>query len=190
MRPFNVNNIICINLKQHNLFQIFSISEWYNFDFEILANLKDEVSEQPGEFTGKIWIDLETSEIFAYEFRKLFHEYIVKSGVQKKYWPKKIDIRTFYDGLGVDEILSLGKMRSINTPKIIKDTKTYNMYRYYIERGWDIKNESLDRIIEDNEKRIREKNLLKLKDLLEQAIEMEEYEMAAELRDIINSNTF
>lgn len=185
MRIFNLNNFICINLKQKSLFQIFSISEWYNLDFEVLAELKSNLIDLPGEFTGKIWIDLEYMEVIAYEHKSLFYEYIERGGSQKKYWPLKIYIKEDYDGLGVDEIEDLKAMMPIKTPKITKDRKSFALYKYYIEKGWDIKNESIDKALIRYENISLRETIKKLKLELDLALEVEDYEKAARIRDKI-----
>ena len=182
MRVFNASNIICINLNQHTLFQIFSISEWYNLDFEVLVELKGDILDQPGKFNGKIWIDLEFMEIIAYQYKSLSLE--TNDNGEKNY-KLKIDIKGDYDASTIDIVKKLEKMSPIKTPKIIKDKRTFTLYKYFIKKGYNIQNDAMDTSIDKYENKLLKENIKKLKQELEISVQNEDYERAAEIRDLL-----
>ena len=175
MKSFNINNIICINLKQHSYYEIFLISEWYNLDFEILIELDLESSNNPNNFNGKIWINLELMEIIAYEYTYYDDE---KTPIIK------IDIKNEYI-VFFDDISVLGDMKPVKTPKLVRDQRTYTLYKFYLNKGYNIQNDALDIIIDKFEKKMELKSLKDMENLLKESIESENYEKAAELRDMI-----
>jgi len=182
MRVFNVSNIICINLNQHTLFQIFSISEWYNLDFEVLVELKGDILDEPGKFNGRIWIDLESMEIIAYQYKSLVFEINEK---EEKEYPLKMDIKGDYENFSNVEVKKLEKVSPIKTPKIIKDKRTFTLYKYFIKKGYNIKNDAMDTAIDKYESKLIKDNIKKLKQELEIAVQNEDYEKAAEIRDLL-----
>lgn len=186
MRIFNISNIICINLNQHSLFQIFSVSEWYNLDFEVLVELKDDVLDEPGKFNGRIWIDLESMEIIAYQYKSLVFETNEKG---EKEYPLKMDIKGDYESFGVVEVKKLEKITPIKTPKIIKDKRTFTLYKYFIKKGYNIQNDAMDASIDKYENKLLKENIKKLKHELEITVQNEHYEKAAEIRDLLKKLT-
>lgn len=184
MRVFNVSNIICINLNQHTLFQIFSISEWYNLDFEVLVELKGDILDEPGKFNGRIWIDLESMEIIAYQYKSLVFEINEK---EEKEYPLKMDIKGDYENFSNVEVKKLEKVSPIKTPKIIKDKRTFTLYKYFIKKGYNIKNDAMDTAIDKYESKLIKENIKKLKQELEIAVQNEDYEKAAEIRDLLKN---
>jgi len=87
-------------------------------------------------------------------------------------------------------------MKVVSTPKIKKDEATISVYKLAIENGYDLSIRSLDEKIGiDNDyvlvttasEKVNQIPNDKLERLMLEAVEDEDYELAARLRDQINS---
>ena len=134
MADFNIDKVVCLNLKTMDLKQIFSISETYSWDFEVLLNDKNTGS-------NKLYVETTTGEVIGME-EQLMCKYTNKLHdpqfmVFSKFSPvtKKI-----YD--------RLKNMKPVKVPKVPKTERSLNTYLYLLEKGYDIRMVSFDRYIE------------------------------------------
>lgn len=134
MADFNIDKVVCLNLKTMDLKQIFSISETYSWDFEVLLNDKKTGS-------NKLYVETTTGEVIGME-EQLMCKYTNKLHdpqfmVFSKFSPvtKKI-----YD--------RLKNMQPVKVPKVPKTERSLNTYLYLLEKGYDIRMVSFDRYIE------------------------------------------
>lgn len=186
MTPFDIERIICINVKQHNESQLFAISRKYDIDFPALVDIKRESGNLPNSNTGKIWIDLNMQIIIAYESISIHQTYIEKGGVRKAHYPKVFNmVFEDYDAVGYYDLLK--SITPIKTPKFTKTDENLIFYTYYIGKGYDLKIESFDRALSGELKPVKEKKLSidELTHMMNSAVENEEYELAAKYRDQI-----
>ena len=173
MADFNIDKVICINLKTMDLRQIFSIAETYSWGFEVLVSDKNTGS-------NKLYIESDTGEVIGME-EQLMCKYTNKLHdpqfmVFNKFSPvsKKI-----YD--------RLKNMQPVKVPKVPKTERSINAYLYFLEKGYDIRMVSFDRYIEslrnkqseDNEVLITEDlSKLRRKDLqslIDDALDRKDY---------------
>jgi len=134
MADFNIDKVVCLNLKTMDLKQIFSISETYSWDFEVLLNDKKTGST-------KLYVESNTGEVIGMEeqlwckYTNKFHD--PQFMVFSKFSPvtKKI-----YD--------RLKNMQPVKVPKVPKTERSLNTYLYLLEKGYDIRMVSFDRYIE------------------------------------------
>lgn len=134
MADFNIDKVVCLNLKTMDLKQIFSISETYSWDFEVLLNDKNTGS-------NKLYVETTTGEVIGME-EQLMCKYTNKLHdpqfmVFSKFSPvtKKI-----YD--------RLKNMKPVKVPKVPKTERSLNTYLYLLEKGFNIRMVSFDRYIE------------------------------------------
>ena len=144
MADFNIDKVICLNLKTMDLKQIFSISETYSWDFEVLLNDKKTGS-------NKLYVESDTGEVIGME-EQLWCKYTNKLHDPKfmvfsKFSPvtKKI-----YD--------RLKNMKPVTVPKVPKTERSLNTYLYLLEKGYDIRMVSFDRYIESLRNKQSENN--------------------------------
>lgn len=192
-RNYNIDNIVCFNLRLPNS-QIFAICQHYNIDF------LEVVSHRYDERINKIWIEKETSEFVAcilcvkneYDRSQRVEEYFYVN--EKTLIPKKV----------IDKLKST---KPVKTPKVPKTKKNIKNYILYNKMGYEISIPSFDKYVENtyidsyDDESEEEKNVVieeedgeeysevtieNLQKMLDKAIEIEDYESAAELRDVIN----
>ena len=144
MADFNIDKVVCLNLKTMDLKQIFSISETYSWDFEVLLNDKKSGS-------NKLYVESNTGEVIGME-EQLMCKYTNKLHdpqfmVFSKFSPvtKKI-----YD--------RLKNMKPVTVPKVPKTERSLNTYLYLLEKGYDIRMVSFDRYIESLRNKQSENN--------------------------------
>ena len=144
MADFNIDKVVCLNLKTMDLKQIFSISETYSWDFEVLLNDKKTGS-------NKLYVETTTGEVIGME-EQLMCKYTNKLHdpqfmVFSKFSPvtKKI-----YD--------RLKNMQPVKVPKVPKTERSLNTYLYLLEKGYDIRMVSFDRYIESLRNKQKENN--------------------------------
>ena len=134
MSLFNINKVICLNLKAMDQRQAFIASRVFSIDFEVLLTYKKQNCL-------KLWICQEIGMTIAFEqqdvnkftgelLEKEFHFFPEVCPVTKK------------------EHDRVTKMKPIVIPKVSKNDDTLNSYLFYLEKGYDIKMPSLDRKIE------------------------------------------
>lgn len=144
MADFNIDKVVCLNLKTMDLKQIFSISETYSWDFEVLLNDKKTGS-------NKLYVESNTGEVIGMEeqlwckYTNKFHD--PRFMVFSKFSPvtKKI-----YD--------RLKNMKPVKVPKVPKTERSLNTYLYLLEKGYDVRMVSFDRYIESLRNKQSENN--------------------------------
>jgi hypothetical protein len=192
---FDRENIICINVRSHDLKQLFAISEKYFLDFEVMVELKKMATNLPGQFTGKIWIDLRLNYMIATEVKSDYDLVPKKDGVGYDIvYANRLMIficpgasEKFYspiDGQEIEILKNIPQIKPVSANK-----KSMPAYKKYISMGYDIRMESFERILSSigKDKDIEDMSLKELGRLMREAVEDEKYELAAKLRDRINS---
>jgi hypothetical protein len=134
MSLFNINKVICLNLKAMDQRQLFITSTTLSIDFEVLLKYKNQRCL-------KLWICQETSMTVAFEQQDV-----------NKFTGELLD-KEFYFFPEVCPVTKkehdrVTKMKPIVIPKVSKNDDTLNSYLFYLEKGYDIKMPSLDRKIE------------------------------------------
>ena len=170
-RKYDHNNIVCVNMKSDNA-QIFALCQFYKLDFINVMSYKDE------DDVTKVWFEKETGECFAFEY---------KSG---EYYPFTINERSLIPR----NIKSKISHKPVNTPKIKKTPDNIEAYIKYTDMGFHIGIPGFDKIIEkgwtketlSDDIGLASFSIKDLEMLLEKAVEDEDYESAAEIRDAIN----
>ena len=187
METLKIENLICINVQSDNE-HLFAVARSYNLDFELLVNLKEGKSSYDNK-VSKVWIDKVSFDIISLifiidEFKRF------KKQVQDDY-----GFRICVD-MSEDQILKVRKMKPVSTPKIKKDELTIFLYKTHIENGYDLSIRSLDEkigidndyvLVTTESEKTNQIPTDKLEKLMLEAVEDEDYELAARLRDQINS---
>jgi Tfp pilus assembly protein PilZ len=120
---FDINKVICINVKSLNEQQLFSISENFRINFEILVEIKKE------DYCQKIWLQKSGDWVIAYTTKDRPDEIIVSY----KFLPMTKKQRQ-----------QIENIKPIATPKMPTDDSCLNSYQYYLNKGYDIKTKFLD----------------------------------------------
>lgn len=178
MHQFDIDNVVMINVRSHNLTQLFYISEYFNFNFEKLVNYKNLSGDKPGDFTGKIWIDTKLSILIGVEYIHIFGDFVKRGESMKYIYPKKIETYENY-AIGLNELEIMKKIQPIKTPKRPNNLDSFFTYKSLLERGYDIKDSYY-------ESKMVSSKIHYLNNKLSECLEVENYEMAAEIRDQIN----
>lgn len=178
MSEFDMDNIIMINVKSHNLTQLFYICENLNLNFEKLANYKKLSGDKPGDFTGKVWIDTKLSILIGVEYIHMFGDFVKRGDSMKYIYPKRIETYENY-AIGLNELEIMRKIQPIKTPKRPNNLDSFFTYKSLIEKGYDLKDYYY-------ESKMVNTKIHHLKNKLSECLEIENYEMAAEIRDQIN----
>jgi len=125
---FDINKVICINLKSHNEKQLKAISEVYKLDFNALITIKD--------CSSKIWVEAGGDYVIAFS---------VKSGdgtpeVSDKFCP-----------ITKRERDALLKITPIKTPKMPKTTKVVDtkVVDTKADNNVEVSNVTIDDLIPD-----------------------------------------
>ena len=185
MKFFNVSDVICINLKSASLEDLFAISIVYDFDFEGLVRWKQTIdriwfvekgknSGVTGTIEGIYYVY--SGVAFSHKLGK--NQQICVSGQ----FVGKIELEKRDDAL---------RVLPLKVPKIPTSDSIINLYSEYKKMGLDLKIEKFDRMITKViEVEILEDNLNKISEyqfLLDEALEIEDYETASVMRDKINN---
>jgi len=187
METLKIENLICINIQSNNE-HLFAISRFYNLDFELLVKLKEGKSNYDYK-VSKVWIDKVSFDIVSLIF---IIDAVRKS---KKSIEEDFGFRICVD-MSEDQILKVKKMKQVSTPKIKKDELTIFLYKQHIENGYDLSIRSLDEkigidndyvLVTTESEKTNQIPTGKLEKLMLEAVEDEDYELAARLRDQINS---
>ena len=187
METLKIENLICINIQSNNE-HLFAISRFYNLDFELLVKLKEGKSNYDYK-VSKVWIDKVSFDIVSLIF---IIDAVRKS---KKSIEEDFGFRICVD-MSEDQILKVKKMKQVSTPKIKKDELTIFLYKQHIENGYDLSIRSLDEkigidndyvLVTTESEKTNQIPTDKLEKLMLEAVEDEDYELAARLRDQINS---
>jgi hypothetical protein len=172
-RRYDPSNIVCINAKS-TLEQLFAICIENDIDFVEPAGFI--LSNNHLSFT-KIWYEKGTSELAAYEF---------VDGIYEQF---EINDKCL---IPRDALRKMSR-KTINTPKIKSSYKAAKAYQRVTAMGFELDIPKLSRFDfeRDIEKESKDIDLdvfsiEDLQNLLDAAIENEDYESAAELRDAIN----
>jgi hypothetical protein len=189
MKTLKIENLICINLQSNNE-HLFAVARSYDLDFELIIKLK-EGKDIYSDKVSKLWIDVVSYEVVAGIFIVDLYKKFKKSDQE--------DLGFFHSNdfkLTEDEVSVIKKMKVVSTPKIKKDEATISVYKLAIENGYDLSIRSLDEKIGiDNDyvlvttasEKVNQIPNDKLERLMLEAVEDEDYELAARLRDQINS---
>lgn len=170
-RKYDPNNIICVNLKSDTA-QIFSICQFYKLDFITVMSYKEENDVTKG------WFEKETGECFAFEYKNgEYYPFIIN---ERSLIPRNIEYKI--------------SRKAVNTPKIKKTPDNIDAYIEFEEMGYYIGIPGFDKIIEKGYTKetlsddigLESFSIKDLEILMEKAVEDEDYESAAELRDVIN----
>ena len=170
-RKYDSNNIVCVNLKS-DLAQIFSLCQFYELDFVTIMSYKEE------EDVIKAWFEKKTGECYAFEYVSGLYEHFTIN--ERCLIPRDIKYKI--------------SRKPVNTPKIKKTPDNIEAYMKYTDMGFNIGIPGFDKIIEKGYTKetisddigLASFSIKDLEMLLEKAIEDEDYESAAELRDAIN----
>jgi hypothetical protein len=134
MADFNIDKVICLNLKTMDLKQIFSISETYSWDFEVLLNDKKTGS-------NKLYVESDTGEVIGME-EQLWCKYT------NKLHDPKFMVFSKFSPVTKKTYDRLKNMQPVKVPKVPKTERSLNTYLYLLEKGYDIRMVSFDRYIE------------------------------------------
>jgi len=170
MEALNLDNVICVNLKSLNNEQLFAICVEYGLDFKLQMNFKkDNIL--------KNWVELSTKDKFI----------LVKLTSDTLY--------TDYRLVG-EQREAIKQIKPIKTPKIRKTPETLRLYKLYVEQGYDLYIPSLDQklglgktyeLVSDGKVELKQVSKSELENLMQEAVAEENYELAASLRDQLNS---
>ena len=152
--------------------QIFSICQFYKLDFITVMSYKEE------DDVTKAWFEKKTGECYAFEYISGIYETFTIN--ERSLIPRDIKYKI--------------SRKPVNTPKIKKTQDNIEAYIKYTDMGFHIGIPAFDKIIEkgwtketlSDDIGLASFSIKDLEMLLEKAIEDEDYESAAELRDAIN----
>ena len=173
MEALNLDNVICINLKSVNNEQLFAICEEYGLDFSIQVECKNNN-------ILKEWILLDDVRTG-----------LIQETIDCIHWNSSLNFKD----LGV-QIDIIRKIKPIKTPKIKKTPETLRKYKLFVEQGCDLYIPSLDQklglgktyeLVSESKVELNQISKSKLEILMQEAVSEENYELAASLRDQINS---
>lgn len=134
---FHRDRVICISLKSHNEQQLFSIAEKYALSFEVLVQMKAD------GFT-KIWVESSGNFVIACIHKDYTDWFIVKDN---------------FDPMSEQDSDFLKKIKQVKVPKMPKTEVAKNNYKAFLNEGYNIKIESMER------PRRRKKKLIEVLDL-------------------------
>jgi hypothetical protein len=120
---FDRDRVICISLKSHNEQQLFSIAEKYAISFEVLVEMKAD------GFT-KIWVESGGNFVIACIHKDYPDWFIVKDN---------------YDPMSEQDSDFLKKIKQVKVPKLPKTEVAKNNYKVFLNEGYNIKIESMER---------------------------------------------
>jgi hypothetical protein len=134
MADFNIDKVVCINLKNMDLRQIFSISETYSWDFEVLVADKNTGS-------NKLYVLTDTGDVIGME------EQLMCKYTNKLHEPQFM-VFTEFSPVTKKIYDRLKNMKPVKVPKVPKTERSINTYLRLLEKGYDIRMPSFDRYIE------------------------------------------
>lgn len=169
-RKYDPNNIVCVNLKSDTA-QIFALCQFYKLDFITTMSYKEE------DDVVKAWFEKGTGECYAFEYVNGLYEHFTIN--ERCLIPRDIKYKI--------------SRKPVNTPKIKKTPDNIEAYIEYTKMGYYIGIPGFDKIIEKGYTKetlsddigIASFSIKDLEMLLEKAVEDEDYESAAEIRDAI-----
>lgn len=144
MADFNIDKVVCLNLKTMDLKQIFSISETYSWDFEVLLNDKKTGS-------NKLYVESNTGEVIGME-EQLWCKYT------NKFHDPRFMVFNNFSPVTKKIYDRLKNMQPVKIPKVPKTERSLNTYLYLLEKGYDIRMVSFDRYIESLRNKQSENN--------------------------------
>lgn len=187
METLKIENLICINIQSDNE-HLFAVSRFYNLDFELLVKLKEGKSGYDYK-VSKVWIDKVSFDIVSLIFIIDTFKRFKKDIQEEQGFRTCVNIKE-------DQLLDIKRMKPVSIPKIKKDELTIFLYKTHIENGYDISIRSLDEkigidrdyiLVTTESEKVNKIPSDKLERLMLEAVEDEDYELAARLRDQINS---
>lgn len=167
-RKYDPSNIICINTNYTNE-QLFSVCIKSKLDFIEVVGFIENNSHLS---ITKVWYEKETSELVAYEYVDNSNEYFEIN--ESCLIPR-------------DAIHKMSR-KSINTPRLKVTEDVIFEYKRIKKNGFDINISKLEKFFLEEESLDITMDLFSieyLNNLLQVALESEDYESAAEIRDII-----
>jgi len=189
MKTLKIENLICINLQSNNE-HLFAVARLYDLDFELIIKLKEGNGIYPDK-VSKLWVDVVSYEVVAGIFVVDIYKNLKKEDQENLGFFHSNDFK-----LTDDEVSAIKKIKVVSTPKIKKDEETISIYKMAIENGYDLSIRSLDEkigidndylLVETGSERVSDISIAKLEKMMLEAVEDEDYELAARLRDQINS---
>lgn len=170
MEALNLDKVICINLESLNNEQLFAICVEYGLEFKLQMDFKKDN-------LLKNWVELSTNDRFILV---------------------KLTSDTLYSDYRLmdEQREAIRKIKPIKTPKIRKTPETLRLYKLYVEQGYDLYIPSLDQklglgktyeLVSESKVELNQISKSKLEILMQEAVSEENYELAASLRDQINS---
>jgi hypothetical protein len=180
-RKYDPSNIVCINAKS-SLEQIFSVCVNYNIDFtEVMFFLENNTNVN----INRVWFEKETSVLVAYNYI-----YTIASSFMTSEDRFEINPSCLIPKPAITKM----NRKPVPTPKLKVNQNSLNEYLKANDEGFFINIPKFERVLEsgmdiEEEKEIIDLDMFdvdELKDLLKTAVEDEDYESAAALRDAIN----
>jgi len=173
-RKYDPSNIVCINASSGRE-QIFSVCVSNDIDFGCVMYF---LENNPSTNITRVWFEKKTSELVAYNYVSSPYEYFEIN--PSCLIPK--------------EAINKASKKPVPTPKLKVNQKSIEAYQKANKEGYYIDIPKFERVLEsgfDDENESAEIDLdvfdvEELKTLLQAALEDEDYESAAVLRDTIN----
>lgn len=162
-RKYDQSNIICLNTN-YTFEQLFAICVKNELDFLEIAGFIENNSHIN---ITRVWYEKVTTDLVAYEFLNKQEEYFEVNE---------------YSLIPRDAILKMSR-KPVPVPKIKITEKVIIEYNRVKDFGFDINIPKLEKSIDQSDVDLL--SIEDLNDLLEKALETEDYESAAEIRDII-----
>lgn len=168
-RKYDPSNIVCINARSTNE-QIFAVCVFNDIEYAHVASFIDANSHVD---MTRVWFEKGTSELVAFEYPQGIYE--------------RFEINE--DCLIPREAIRRMNRKPTPTPRIKVTQESVDAYRNAIDMGFDLDIPKLERAlcsdIEEDDIDMVSVTVEDLKDLLQAAVDREDYESAAELRDAI-----
>lgn len=201
-------NIICIDVRSHNMIQLFAVCIKYSVDMDVLTWYKRKSVDISSNLTGKIWIDIITKNRVAVEYTIHWDTgsgYMMYCNKRKK---TRVSNSEDYMFVG-HELDLLNSIKPVKTPKLPKTEEVIDKYIYYVEHGCvELRNPEMDAKVaargyiintylsdmidgkpfEPKSKPSKKSTSVNIEDLkkkMNEAVLNEDYELAASLRDKI-----
>jgi len=182
-RKYDSSNIVCIN-SNSSYEQIFSVCVNYDINFVSVIYF---LENNPSLNITRVWFEKKTSELVAYNY-----VYTIASSFMSTTEHFEINEAC----LVPRDAIKRASRKPVQTPKLKVSQKSLEAYQKANKEGYFLNIPKFERVLESGfvEEYEQEQapidldvfDVSELKDLLQTAIEDEDYESAAELRDAIN----
>jgi hypothetical protein len=180
-RKYDPSNIVCINAKA-SVEQIFSVCVSHDVDFtEVMFFLESN----PSANINRVWFEKETSALVAYNYI-----YTIASSFMSNHEKFEVNPSCLIPKAAINRM----SKKPLQTPKLKVNQKSLDEYIKANDEGFFISIPKFERVLESGID-IKEEpvsidldifDVEELKSLLQTAVEDEDYESAAALRDAIN----